>query len=60
MSLQKELLKEGDGKTYPKKGDNVTMEFVVPLPCLETIFSRICRYTGWLYESGKDKNRGKQ
>jgi hypothetical protein len=31
MSLQKELVKAGDGKTYPKKGDNVTMEFVMPL-----------------------------
>jgi FK506-binding protein 1 len=35
MSLQKELIKEGDGKTYPKKGDNVTMEFVMPLPCTQ-------------------------
>ena len=31
MSLQKELIKAGDGKTFPKKGDNVTMEFVMPL-----------------------------
>jgi hypothetical protein len=31
MSLQKELVKAGDGKTYPKKGDTVTIKFVIPL-----------------------------
>jgi len=43
MSLQKELIKEGDNTNYPKKGDQVTME-----------------YTGWLYDSSAEKNRGKQ
>lgn len=27
MSLQKELIKEGDKTNYPKKGDQVTMEY---------------------------------
>merc|ERR1711974_484359 len=27
MSLKKDLVSEGDGKTYPKAGDTVTMEY---------------------------------
>ncbi|KAI5221484.1 hypothetical protein E4T46_05161 [Aureobasidium subglaciale] len=27
MSVEKQTIKQGDGATYPKKGDNVTMEY---------------------------------
>lgn len=41
--FNKEVLSKGNEKDYPKKGDNVTME-----------------YTGWLYDTSKPENKGKQ
>jgi FK506-binding protein 1 len=27
MGVTKQIIKQGDGQTYPKNGDNVTMEY---------------------------------
>jgi FK506-binding protein 1 len=27
MGVTKQIIKQGDGSTYPKNGDNVTMEY---------------------------------
>ena len=27
MGVTKQIIKKGDGKTYPQNGDNVTMEY---------------------------------
>lgn len=59
MSLKKDLVSEGDGKTYPKAGDTVTMEYTGTLHVLSGGAYRLIS-SGWLFDESKEKNRGTQ
>lgn len=42
MGVTKEILQAGDGKTYPKSGDNLTMHYQLSIDKYTQMFSFLC------------------
>lgn len=59
MGVEKQILKEGDGATFPKKHDEVAIEYTgrVASP---SVGRHLTYHAGWLYDESKADNKGKQ
>lgn len=57
--FSKQTLSPGDGKTYPKKGDTVVMEYTGSFLSTDGWFE-VDWYEGWIHDESAPQKRGKQ
>ncbi|KAJ4360490.1 uncharacterized protein N0V89_001055 [Didymosphaeria variabile] len=59
MGVEKQVLKEGDGVTFPKKHDEVSMEYTGSTS-FQFVGRDLTNRLGWLYDESKADNKGNQ